>query len=162
MPEQPQSPFSAISQHAESLGGGVMGGLGSILSSIGLPGMQKRVADWGQSPANRRLVGGGTAVLGTLLTALAARKLLGGGGRRQPDYEPMFVEAGVDPFVVGFRVGLVKQGYPDTMGTPIKPLKPNGPKTATPRRWGIHGSHRQRTHDKLKQKALSSSSALGR
>lgn len=163
MPEQAQKPnlLSAIGQHAESLGGGVVGGLGSLLGALGLPGVQKRVETWGQDPSRRRLVGGGTAALGTMLTALAVRKLLSG-GRQQPEYNPMFVEASFSPYLVGLRVGLIKRGYPKAMGEPVKPLRTGKSKTATPRRWGIHGSHRQRTYDRLKQKSLSSASALGR
>ena len=161
-PDKP-SLFSSIGQHAEGLGGSVAGGLGSLLGAIGLPGIQQRVSDWSENSSNKKLLGGGTAVAGTLLTALLARKLLGSGGeqRPEPNYGPMYHEAGA-AYRLGYGVGLVKLGYPQSMGTPIKPLKGDESKTATPRRWGIHGSNRQRSHDKMKRMRLASVSALGR
>jgi hypothetical protein len=154
--------LSAIGQHAEGLGGGVSGGLESLLGAVGLTGLQKRLAGWSEDPANKKLLGGTTAIAGTLLTAMLARKLLGGRSQRQePNYGPMTREASLSPASI-FAAGMVKRGYPQTMGTPIKPLKGQKSKTATPRRLGIHGSHRQRTHDKLKQQRVASASPLGR
>jgi hypothetical protein len=160
--------LSAIGSGTEHLGGSVLGAGRGLLGAIGLPGLGEKLEAWGQDPTRRKLVGGGTAAIGTLLTALAVRKLLSGGRRREPIYrhpfagQPMFVEAAVSPYAIGFRVGMLKQGYPRRMGEPVKPLRGEDSKTATPRRWGVKKLTRQQVHDRVKRKHVSAESALGR
>ena len=167
-PAQGGDLLSAISSGTEQLGGTMLGAGKSLLGTLGLPGLGQKLETWGQDPARKKLVGGGTAAIGTLLTALAVRKLLGGRRQQEPIYrhpfagQPMFVEASFSPYAIGFRLGMLKQSYPKRMGEPVKPLKSEDSKTATPRRWGVKRLTRQEIHDRTKRKAISAESALGR
>jgi hypothetical protein len=60
------------------LGGKVLGGLGGITSGLGMSGIGGKLQEWSQNPTARSIAGGGTAALGALLTALAARRLMRG------------------------------------------------------------------------------------
>ena len=146
--------LSAIGSGTEQLGGSMLGLGSGLLGKIGLPGLGEKLEAWGQDPMRKKLVGGGTAAIGTLLTALAVRKLLGGGRRQEPMYrhpfadQPMFVEASLSPYAIGFQLGMLKQGYPKKMGEPVQPLRTEESKTMTPRRWGVKGMNRQQVHDR--------------
>lgn len=169
-PAQGNDLLSAISSGTEQLGGGVLGAGSSLLDAIGLPGFGQKLETWGEDPTRKKIVGGTTAALGTLLTALAVRRLLGGGRRNEPIYQhpfmgqpmPFEISASLDPYAIGFKLGLIKSSYPESMGRPVKPLKSRDSKTATPRRWGVKKLNRQEVYDRLKRKAISAESALGR
>lgn len=65
----------------QDIGSGGMGGIGSILSSLGLPGA-KSLTGWAGDPKTSQLVGAGGMTIGTILAIMLLRRLLGGSGER--------------------------------------------------------------------------------
>lgn len=63
----------------ENVGSGTMGGIGSLLGALGLPG-QESLDRWSGQRGTSQAVGGGTVALGTILAIMLLSRLMGGGG----------------------------------------------------------------------------------
>ncbi len=70
-------------------GGAVLGGLEKLLGGVGWERGQKKLQEWGQSPAARNIAGGTTATLAAIAAALAARQAFG----RKGEDEGLYAEA---------------------------------------------------------------------
>jgi hypothetical protein len=80
-----------IGSGLETIGGGSMRGLGSVLGKLGLGGAQSKLDEWAGDPTTSKWVGGGVTAAGTLAAALLAKKLM---SRGEEDYDDdLYAEA---------------------------------------------------------------------
>jgi len=143
----PEAPgvLSQLGTGLGHLGSAELRGIGALLGSLGLPGAEERLQGWSEHPDIPKYVGGGTTVLGTILAAMLARRLMRG------DKE---VEASISTpnmrksaYMAGFALGARKRA---SMGVPVAPLH-NSQSEIIPTRTGLKSSTRSENYDAVEK-----------